>query len=104
MCFASQAECFRYGLGTADALFNVSHIMHVALAMGRVATRLVQFDFSTAFGRVNHLGFLYKLRSVGDAGTLFCSLELNSFYLTGSIVLWSIVGTMFWSMLSQMSP
>ena len=30
--------------------------------------RLVQLDFSTAFGRGNHCGLLYKLRSKGIGG------------------------------------
>ena len=55
---------YRKGLGTCDALLCVSHALHSALESGQEA-RIVQIDFSAAFVRVNHLGILYKLCSVG---------------------------------------
>ena len=52
------------GLGTCDALLCVSHTLQSALESGQKA-RIVQTDFSAAFDRVNHLGILYNLCSVG---------------------------------------
>ena len=54
----------RKGLGTCDALLWVSHTLQSALVSAQEA-RIVQIDFSAAFDRVNHLGILYKLCSVG---------------------------------------
>ena len=59
----------RKGLGTCDALLCVSHTLPSALESGQEA-RIVQIDFSTAFDRVNHLGILYKLCSVGIGGSV----------------------------------
>ena len=58
---------YRKGLGTCDALLCVSHTLQSALESGQEA-RIVQIDFSAAFDRVNHLGILYKLCSVGIGG------------------------------------
>ena len=55
---------YRNGLGTCDALLCVSHTLQSALESGHVA-RILQIDFCAAFDRVNHLGILYKLCSVG---------------------------------------
>ena len=55
---------YRRGLGTCDAFLCVSHTLQSALESGQEA-RNVQIDFSEAFDRVNHLGILYKLCSVG---------------------------------------
>ena len=55
---------YRKGLGTCDALLCVSHTLQTALESGQ-KVRIVQIDFSAAFDRVNHLGILYKLCSVG---------------------------------------
>ena len=55
---------YRKGLGTCDALLCVSRTLQSALESGQEA-RIVQIDFSAAFDRVNHLGILYKLCSVG---------------------------------------
>ena len=55
---------YRKGLGTCDALLCVSHTLQSALENGHEA-RMVQIDFSAAFDRVNHLGILYKICSVG---------------------------------------
>ena len=57
------------GLGTCDALSYVSHTMQSVLESGQEA-RIVQFYFSAAFDRVNHLGILYKLCSVGIGGSV----------------------------------
>ena len=64
---------YRNALGTCDALLCVSHTLQSALASGQEA-RIVQIDFSAAFDRVNHLGILYKLCSVGIGGSLLCIL------------------------------
>ena len=60
---------YRKGMGTCDALLFVSHTLQSALESGQEA-RIVQIDFSAAFDRVNHLGILYKLCSVGIGGSV----------------------------------
>ena len=64
---------YRKGLATCDALLCVSHTLQSALESGREA-RIVQIDFSTTFDRVNHLGILYKLCSVGIGGSVLSKL------------------------------
>ena len=64
---------YRKGLGTCDALLCVSHTLQSALESGQEA-RIVQIDFSAAFDRVNHLGILYKLCSVGIGGSVLSIL------------------------------
>ena len=61
------------GLGTCDALLCVSHTLQSALESGQEA-RVVQIDFSAVFDRVNHLGILYKLCSVGVGGSVLSKL------------------------------
>ena len=63
----------RKGLGTCDALLCVSHTLQSALESGQEA-QIVQIDFSTAFDRINHLGILYKLYSVGIGGSVLSIL------------------------------
>ena len=46
-------------------------------------------DFSAAFDRVNHLGILYKLCSVGIGGSVLSIL--HSFYQTDHSTLWWMV-------------
>ena len=55
---------YQKGLGACDTLLCVSYTLQSTLEGGQEA-RLVQIDFSAAFDRVNHLGILYKLWSVG---------------------------------------
>ena len=55
------------GLGTCDAILCLSHTLQSALESGQEA-RILQIDFSAAFDRVNHQGFLYKLCSVSIGG------------------------------------
>ena len=64
---------YRKGLGTYDALLCMSHTLQSALESGQEA-RIVQIDFSAAFDRVNHLGILYKLFSVGIGGSVLSIL------------------------------
>ena len=64
---------YRKGLGTCDALLCVSHTLQSALESGQEA-RIVQIDFSAAFDKVNHLGILYKLCSVGIGGSVMSIL------------------------------
>ena len=64
---------YRNGLGTCDALLCVSHTLQTALENGQGA-QIVQIDFSAAFYRVNHLGILYKLCSVGIGGSVLSIL------------------------------
>ena len=60
---------YQKGLGTCYAFQCVSHTLQSALESGQEA-RIVQIDFSAAFYRVNHLGILYKLCSVGIRGSV----------------------------------
>ena len=64
---------YRKGLGTCDALLCVSHTLQIALESGKEA-RIMQIDFSAAFDRVNHLGFLYNHCSVGTGGSVLSIL------------------------------
>ena len=64
---------YRKGLGTCDALLCVSHTLQSALESGQ-EVRIVQIDFSAAFDKVNHLGILYKLCSVGIGGSVLSIL------------------------------
>ena len=67
---------YRIGLGTCDALQCVSHTLQSALESGQEA-RIVQINFSAVFDRVNQLGILYKLCSVGIGGSIFTQLLSN---------------------------
>ena len=51
----------------------MSHTLQSALESGQEA-RIVQIDFSAAFDRVNHQGFLYRLSSVGIGGSVLSVL------------------------------
>ena len=64
---------YQKSLGTCDALLCVSHTLQSALESGQEA-RIVQIEFSAAFDRVNHLGILYKLCSVGIGGSVLSSI------------------------------
>ena len=64
---------YRKGLGTCDAHLCMSHTLQNALESGQVA-RILKIDFSAAFDRVNYLGILYKLCSVGIRGSVLSIL------------------------------
>ena len=64
---------YREGLGTCDVLLCLSYTLQSALESGQEA-RIVQIEFSAAFDRVNHLGILYKLCSVGIGGSVLSIL------------------------------
>ena len=64
---------YRKGLGTCDAFLCMCHTLQSALESGQ-EVRIVQIDFSAAFDRVNHLGILYKLCSVGIRGSVLSIL------------------------------
>ena len=64
---------YRKGLDTSDPLVCMSHTLQSALESGQEA-RIVKIDFSAAFDRVNHLGILYKLCSVGVGGSVLSIL------------------------------
>ena len=66
------------GLGTGDVLLCMSNILQSALE-SRQEARIVWIDFSAAFDRVNYIGILYKLCSVGIAG--FVMIILIQFLL-----------------------
>ena len=73
LLFSNHPVCYRKGLGTCDALLCMSHTLQSALENGQEA-RIVQIDFSAAFDRVNNLGNLYKLCSVGIGGSVLSIL------------------------------
>ena len=56
-----------------DALLCMSHTMQSALE-SRQEARIAQIDFSPVFDKVNHLGILYKLCSVGIGGSVLSIL------------------------------
>ena len=64
---------YQKGMGTCDALLSMSHTLQSALESGQEA-QIKQIDFSAAFDRVNHLGILYKLCSVGIGGSVLSIL------------------------------
>ena len=64
---------YQKGLCTCDALLCVSHTLQSALESGQEAWT-VQIDFSAAFDKVNHLGILCKLCSVGIGGSVLSIL------------------------------
>ena len=64
---------YRKGLATCDALLCLSHTLQSALESGQEA-RIVKIDFSAAFDRVNQLGILFKLCSVGIGGSVLSIL------------------------------
>ena len=78
---------YRKGLGTCDAFLCLSHTQQSALDSGQMA-RIVQIDFSAAFDRVNHLGILYKLCSVGIGGSVLSILTVSIKPITASYGGW----------------
>ena len=64
---------YRKGLGTCDALFWVLRTLQRELESGQEAT-IEQIDFSADFDRVNLLGILYKLCSLGIGGSVLSIL------------------------------
>ena len=64
---------YQKGLGTCDALLCVSHTAQSALESGQEAG-IVQIDFCSAFDRVNQMGILYRLCTVGIGGSVLSIL------------------------------
>ena len=64
---------YRKCLGTCDTLLCKSHSLQNALENGQEA-KILQIDFSADFDTVNNQGILYKLCSVGIAGSVFSIL------------------------------
>ena len=64
---------YRKGLGTCDTLLCVLHTLQSALESGQEAW-IVHIDLIVALDRVNHQGILYKLCSVGIAGSVLSIL------------------------------
>ena len=64
---------YRKGLDNCDALLCMSNTLQSALK-SRQEARIMQIDFNAAFDRVNHLGILYKLCSVGIGSSVFSTL------------------------------
>ena len=71
--FPTTQFAYRRGLGTGDSLLCVSHTLQSALESGQEAW-IMQIDFSAVFDRVDHLGILYKLCSVGIRGSILSIL------------------------------
>ena len=74
---------YRKGLGTCAVLLCMFHTLQSALKSEQEA-RFVQIDFSAAFHRVNHLGILYKLCSVGIGGSVLSILTVSIKPITAS--------------------
>ena len=89
---------YRKGLGTCNALLCESHTLQSALESGQEA-RIVQIDFSAAFDRVNYLGILYKLCTVGIGGSVLSIL--TQFLSNPSSTLWWMIVGVNWLMLYQ---
>ena len=71
--FIKKNTFFLLCITACDALLCVSHTLQSALEIGLEAW-IVQINFSAAFDRVNHLGILYKLCSVGIGGSVLSIL------------------------------
>ena len=71
--FPTTQFAHRKGLGTCDAILCLSHTLQSPLESGQEA-RIVQIDFSAAYDRVNHLGILYKVCSVGIGSSVLSIL------------------------------
>ena len=91
---------YRKSLGTCDALLCVFDTLQSALESGQEA-RSMQIDFSAAVDRVNHLGILYKLCSVGIGGSVLSIL--TQFLKTDHCTLWWMVVGVNWLTLYQES-
>ena len=89
---------YRKRLGTCEALLCLSHTLQSALESVQEA-RIVQIDFSAAFDRVNHLDILYKLCSVGIAGSVLSIL--TQFLSNDHSKLWWMVVEVNWLTLYQ---
>ena len=85
--FPTTQFAYRKGLGTCDPLLCVSHALQSALESGQEA-RIVQIGFSAAFNRVNHLGILYELCSVGIGGSVLSILKVSLKPITASYGGW----------------
>ena len=70
----SRQYAYRKGLGTCDALLDISSSCSDALDEGSEML-IVQIDFSAAFDRVNHCGLLYKLENAGVGGKFLKIIE-----------------------------
>ena len=66
---------FRKGLGTCDALLNLSHDLQSSLDRGH-ESRIVTIDFSYAFDFVNHNALIHKLQLLGIGENLLSILTL----------------------------
>ena len=68
---------YQKDLGTCDALLCISHVLQSSFESGQEAT-IVQIYFGAAFDRVNQLGILYKLFSVGIGGSVLSIFDTVS--------------------------
>ena len=71
---SSQQYSYRKSLGTCDALLDIVCAGQMELDKGGELS-LVQIDFSAAFGRVNHVGLVFKLREAGVGGMILKVLQ-----------------------------
>ena len=60
---------YRKGLGCTDALLSIYHDLQKSLDAG-MESYILQLDFSAAFDRVSHSGFLFKLKYIGVGGSV----------------------------------
>ena len=76
-CLGRVRHCLRLLVSVVywcvSMLVKLIHALQSALESGQ-GDRIVQIDFSSAFDRVNHLGILYKLCSVGIGSSVLCIL------------------------------
>ena len=72
-CASNHPVCLSERSGTCDALLCMSHTLQSALERGQEA-RILLIHFSAEFDRVNNLGILYKLCSVGIGGSVLSIL------------------------------
>ena len=63
---------------------------------------IVQLDFSAAFDRVSHTGLLFKLKSIGEGGSVLsiCTEFLSDRRLGEVIIEWSLWSDHYGSLLS----
>ena len=57
------------GLSCMDALLTISHYLQKPLDT-RMESYIVQLDVGAAFDRVSHSGLMFKLKSIGEGGSV----------------------------------
>ena len=68
--FLSSAQfAYRKGLGCTDALLTISHHLQKSLDTGMESSN-VQLDLRATFDRVSYSGLLFKLKYIGEGGSM----------------------------------